>query len=405
MRILVSFPYALGAVGVGRTALSQVNGLAARGHKVFVAAPGVADAAVVHPEVRVFETLKVAGQRVPRRLAGQARRELIHDLRTRLWLRWLHREAPLEVLHSWPLSGASTMRAAGRLGIVVVREAPNTHTGHAYDVVEREAASLGLVIPKGNSHYRDPDHLAREEREWALADAILAPSEAVAESFVARGFAPERVVRHRYGCELPELTMPGDSGRAVQALFLGAAEPRKGLHHALAAWRRSVASHQGTLRIAGSFMPGYRECIEELLDGSGVEVLGFVDDPRGLLAQSDVLLLPSIEEGSAIVTYEAQAVGCIPLVSHQAGALLEAGRHGLVHEAGDVDTLVEQLDAVSQDLDLRESLREACLAERARLGWDVAASELERAYRMVIARKRGLSGCSTPTGVDHVEPD
>ena len=57
------------------------------------------------------------------------------------------------------------------------------------------------------------------------------------------------------------------------------------------------------------------------------------------LARADVLLLPSLEEGSALVTYEAQVAGCVPLVSTAAGALLDDDVHGLLHEPSDVATL------------------------------------------------------------------
>lgn len=385
MRILLSFPYALGRVGVGRTALEQANGLARRGHDVLVAAPLLARGAVLEEGVVLHQTRLLGGRRIPQRLLRRPTwSRALHDLRTTAWLRAQQQSARIDVLHAWPLSGARTMHAARGMGVTVLREAPNTHTAHAYDVVEREAASLGLVVPAGNSHARDGGHLAAEQREWDAADAILAPSDAVAESFLERGVGP--VIRHRYGCELPPVPTASRPDRPLHALFLGAAEPRKGLHHALAAWTRSRASRDGRLRIAGTFMPGYREHLEPLLRSAGVEVLGFVDDPAALLRDADVLLLPSVEEGSAIVTYEAQAVGCVPLVSHQAGALAEPGAHALVHEAGDVCTLVAHLDAVAADRALLARLRANCLRDRARLSWDAAAGALEDAYRAAVDR-------------------
>ena len=66
--------------------------------------------------------------------------------------------------------------------------------------------------------------------------------------------------------------------------------------------------------VCGRFVPGYRELLAPLLDQPGVEVLGFRDDVPRLLRNADVLILPSVEEGSAAVTYEAQASGCVLLV-------------------------------------------------------------------------------------------
>lgn len=386
MRVLLAFPYALGRVGVGRTAQRQAEGLAALGHEVFVSAPLVATP--IDPRVRVLQTLRVGGHRIPSRLlrARGARQEL-QEWRTTRWLRQLSSEAPLDILHAWPLSGTRAMRAAHQLGVTVVREAPNTHTGHAYDVVEREAERLGLTLPADNSHHRDPAHLAAEQREWDLADAILAPSEPVEESFIAKGFPPDRIVRHRYGCDLGPVPSERREG-PLRAAFLGAVEPRKGLHYALRAWSESVAAEDGTFTIVGRWMDGYREALGELRQARGVVEAGFVDDPSALLAEADVLLLPSVEEGSALVTYEAQAAGCIPLVSRQAGAFVTGGVNALVHEAGDVAALTAHLDLLHGDAESRARMRAACVADRERLGWSEAASTLVDAYRIAVYRAR-----------------
>ena len=58
-------------------------------------------------------------------------------------------------------------------------------------------------------------------------------------------------------------------------------------------------------------MPAYRESLETMLATSELEVAGFTGDAMGALGAADVLVLPSIEEGSALVTYEAQAAGCV----------------------------------------------------------------------------------------------
>ena len=43
-----------------------------------------------------------------------------------------------------------------------------------------------------------------------------------------------------------------------------------------------------------------------------------------------VLVLPSFEEGSALVTYEGRACGCVLVISDRAGAPAEAGVDALV---------------------------------------------------------------------------
>ena len=67
------------------------------------------------------------------------------------------------------------------------------------------------------------------------------------------------------------------------------------------------------------------------------------------MRDADVLVLPSLTEGSALVTYEAQAAGCALLVSEAAGAPCEHRREGLVHAPGDVAALTEHFRRVDSD--------------------------------------------------------
>ena len=72
---------------------------------------------------------------------------------------------------------------------------------------------------------------------------------------------------------------------------------------------------------------------------------------------ADVLVLPSFEEGSALVTYEARAAGCVLAVSDRTGAPATHGHDALVHPAGDVAALQGHLGALHRDGALREALR------------------------------------------------
>jgi glycosyltransferase involved in cell wall biosynthesis len=373
--ILYSFPHALGAPGIGWTAWNQVNELVRAGHDVHVVA-----ASIARPVAGVISSttsLSIAGRRVPHRVMGRDRALAWHD---RIAARAVSRRSP-EVVHVWPLAAARTIEAARRRGIPTFREVPNTHTEHAYDVVARESARLGLTPRQGASHTADPRRLATEEREWASATALLVPSDAVATTFLERGFDESRLRRHRYGCtpDVP-VTRRAHDRPGLTAVFLGRVEPRKGLHHALDAWLASAASGRGRLLVFGAVDDDYGALLSDRLDHPSVELRGVTSSPIDELARADVLLLPSLEEGSALVTYEAQVAGCVPLVSTAAGALLDHDVHGLVHRPGDVATLTAQLDLLDADHATLGRLSAAAMAHAPELSWAAASRSLVAAY-------------------------
>ena len=387
LSILYSFPLRIGEPGIGWTAWNQVTELVAAGHRVHLVAGSIGRP--IGGLASVTTSLSVGRMRVPHRLIGRERAFAWHD-------RVAARSAAvlsLDAVHGWPLGSRRTFDQARLRGVPSLREVPNTHTHHAYTVVAAEDASLGLIAPTGSSHAFNARRLAEENAEWSSATALLVPSDAVANTFLACGFAPERLLRHRYGYR-PSVAPRGAARPTADpftAVFLGRGEPRKGLHYALQAWVGSTASQRGRFLIFGEMRDDYRRVLAPLLAHPSVEERGFTRDPDLVLAWADVLLLPSIEEGSALVSYEAQAVGCVPLVSVAVGAVLDDGVQGLVHEVGDVDTLTRQLDLVSGDAGVLSTLRAAAIAAAPRLTWSAATDALVAAYRQAAVLERGSS--------------
>jgi glycosyltransferase involved in cell wall biosynthesis len=392
VRVLYSFPDEIGRAGIGTTAYQQVHEVALQGVDVTLYCGSTR---VAFPSnVKVLTTLSLAGRRIPHRALGVDRAYRYHDLRVARAVRRLGRS--IDVVHCWPRATVHTCRAARAVGVPCLREVPNTHTAHAVEVVAREVETLGMTASrKAFSHVLSPKILALEEREYDEADILLVPSEYSRQTFVARGVPAGKLRLHRYGYDVDRFftgsdDVPRPSHRPFTAIFVGRCEPRKGLHLALRAWLDSGAANGGRFIICGSFEPGYREAIEPLLAHPSIEVRGYVPDPAALMRESDVFCFPSIEEGSALVTYEARACGCVLVVSEAAGARSEHGVTGLVHEPGDVAALTRDLRALYEDPALVERLRSAALERAEDLSWRAAAEELVAVYRAAAAGEAAL---------------
>jgi glycosyltransferase involved in cell wall biosynthesis len=392
MRVLYSFPDALGAPGIGTTARHQVEGLLAQGIEVSVWCTSLR--CDLPDARRVVTTLGRGGVRVPHRALGGDRAYRYHDLRVARALKRLAGE--IDVVHVWPRASLHTARAARALGIRAVREAPNTHTGYAFDAVVRECELLGIAPPPGHSHTFDARRLRHEEAEYDAVDVILCQSEFSRATFVERGVPAAKVAVHQNGTDIARfrpVLEPRPVDRPLTALFAGRLEPRKGLHYALRAWALSGAGERGgRFVICGEFVPGYREVVAPLLEQPGVEVRGYVPDLSELMRRTDVFVLPSVEEGSALVTYEAQASGCVLAVSDATGARCEHRRTGLVHPARDVDALAAHLHELDSDPALLQRLRAATVERLDDLTWDRSAREQAGVYAAALAGELGIAG-------------
>jgi glycosyltransferase involved in cell wall biosynthesis len=257
--------------------------------------------------------------------------------------------------------------------------------------VQQECDRLGVALPPDHEHAFNADILRKEEEEYRLAYRLLCPSEFVVQTFLDQGFEREQLVRHIYGFD-QRVFFPAprsqDATKGLTVLFVGVCAVRKGLHYALEAWLKSPAHRDGTFLIAGDFLPEYREKLAPLLADPSVRVLGHRNDVPDLMRRSDILVLPSIEEGFGLVCTEAMGCGCVPLVSNACTDICQHLTNALVHRVGDTTTLTEHLTMLWQDRSLLERLRSAALDGLTDITWDAAGVKLLDVYKAVIAAKK-----------------
>jgi glycosyltransferase involved in cell wall biosynthesis len=297
----------------------------------------------------------------------------------------------IDVIHTWPLGARETLKTAAKLGIPTLLERPNANTRFAMDVVQQECVRLGVPLPPDHEHAYDTEKLRWEEDEYALADYLLCPSDFVVKTFLDKGYPKKKLLRHLYGFD-ENVYYPEEKSqhRGLRALFVGVCAVRKGVHYALEAWLQSPVCKDGTFLIAGEFLPAYAERLGSMLSHPSVRVLGPRNDVPDLMRNSDILVLPSIEEGFGLVIAEAMGSGCVPLASDACTELCRHMETGLVHRVGDVPTLKEQLTMLHTDRALLKKLRAESLRCAQEITWGAAGIKLLQVYRQTIADSKPM---------------
>lgn len=384
MRVLYSFPFRIGAERICTTAWHQVTGMAGAGAGVTVCTGSLGR--LLPSRISVHTTLARGCFRIPIRFLGRSKACQFHDCLT---AGWLERHAgEIDLVHGWPLASLRTIRMAKRLGIPFFLERPNAHTAYAYEAAEEECRRLGIELPPGHDHQFNRESLAREEAEYAETDFLLCPSEFVARTLIDHGLEADKLLRHHYGFDenrfSPGCQNPTDK-RGLVMLYAGVCEPRKGLHYALEAWLESGAHRRGKFLVCGEFVPGYAEKLATMLDHPSVEVLGHRRDLPELMRRADLFVLSSVEEGSALVTYEARSSGCVLLVSDGAGAVCEHMENAMVHPMRDTGALANDIGKVDRDREFLARLRESSLSTIGEITWIGAGKRLVGVYSSKIA--------------------
>lgn len=398
IRVLYSFPHKIGADRIAYTAWQQVNGLAAAGTDLLVF-PGAVHRSL--PDgVRVQPTLARGKLRIPYRALGRIRALAMHDYIVAQRLKRLRNQ--VDIVHAWPLGSVRTLETAASLGIPAVLERCNAHTRFAYEVVRDECDRLGVSLPPGHEHEYNDEILAIEEEEYRRSFRLLCPSEFVVQTFRKYGFSDEKLARHFYGYDEstfhPSASF-AESKHPFTMLFVGVCAVRKGVHFALEAWLKSPAHRDGVFLIAGEFLPSYQQKLASMLAHPSVRVLGHRRDIPELMRQSDVLVLPSIEEGFGLVCTEAMGSGSVPLVSDACTDLCKHEENSLVHHVGDVAALSEHISSMYRDRAFRLRMRETGLETVKRLTWTSAGVRLSDVYRETIGMYRSCRGNQKPVPV------
>lgn len=191
----------------------------------------------------------------------------------------------------------------------------------------------------------------REEAEWAAADVVLCGSDFVRNAVVNRSGIDERTRVVPYGfspASVDRSTRHPCAEGPLRVLCVGASL-RKGIGDLTAAARR-VARGAATVTVVGRIQLTSRgsAAISDVLELKGPVPRS---EMTGIYRDSDVLVQPSICEGSAMAVYEAMASGLPVIATPNAGTVVRDGIDGYVVPPRDPDAIAECVEGLASDRD------------------------------------------------------
>lgn len=263
----------------------------------------------------------------------------------------------------------------------------STHQRFQQEIVAEEFRLWGATQPAA-----DPRDTAREEAIYAAADAITVPSTAARRSFISMGVPAAKLHVIPYGVRLdrfaPSAEPPADE---FSVLFAGAVGLRKGIPYLLKAFANLRATRK-RLRIVGDIQDELRPLLSKLPQND-VEFLGSLPQPElaRWMSRSHVLVLPSVEEGLALVQAQAMACGCPVLCSIATGGedLFTDGVEGFIVPIRDPAALTDRMQRLADDPALQQGMRTAALARVQHLGgWSTYGDHWTALLTDLLSRQR-----------------
>lgn len=260
----------------------------------------------------------------------------------------------------------STFRAARERGLSRFYELPIAYWETAQRLLREEAERLPAWAPTLQAPDDPEEKLVRKTEELRLADLVVCPSRFV-ESSLPQG---TRSIVAEFGSPpVPSQIAVRSEDGPLRLLFAGTMTQRKGLADLFAAMRL-LNRRDITLSVLGTPLAPlsfYRDAWPHFLHESPrphAQVLALMDS-------CDVLVLPSIVEGRALVQQEALSRGLPLLVTPNAGGedLVVAGETGWLVPIRDPAALADRIAWFADHRRELPAMREAARRQAAARTW------------------------------------
>ena len=270
--------------------------------------------------------------------------------------RYLNSFKDQDLAYIWPGTSVDIYKTIKSAGHMIFTESINTHQAIAKKILDAEFYRLGLKP----DHGIDEISIANECAKLALVDYVFSPSSEVTKSLLQAEVLGEKIIQSSYGLNQNDMLLPQEIASRAQrteltAIFIGRIGIRKGVHLLLDYWVKSGV--KGRLKLVGSIEPSARHLVEPYLNRHGIEHVPFTSDLRSVYLNADVFLLPSLEEGSPLVTYLALGAGLPSIVSPMGGGgIINDGYEGLILDPHNADGWIDSIRKVFSDTEFRQKI-------------------------------------------------
>ncbi len=279
---------------------------------------------------------------------------------------------PPAVVYAYEDAGEATFAAARKVGAQCVYELPIAYWQTTQRLLHEEAARLPEWRRTLGGIDDPAEKLERKVREIEGADVVVVPSRFVLDSLPPHIRTGRRCVVAPFGSPLPVDPSAHHSrpvSSRLRVLFAGAMSQRKGLADLFAAMRLLGHSDVELVVMGSLYAPlsFYRD-----------QYAGFVYEPPRphhqvleLMRSCDVLALPAIVEGRALVQQEALASGLPIVVTINAGGddLIDEGRTGFLVPIRSPEVLAERLAWFADHRESLPGMRQYAIAKAEATGW------------------------------------
>jgi glycosyltransferase involved in cell wall biosynthesis len=353
-RVAVVYGTPPGIGGLGHSVSAGITAVADGNHEVYALGPGASQPWSL-PGGMPAATWINSPPGIPRWMTRytwlrwrSGQQTLLRDARLGRWAVGKVSRLRPSSCYLFTLVALETLRWCRPEGISTVLDNPNGHIRNFQQICEAESLRwfgkkyrghpTGAMVERGEEEYRLVDRI-RVYSDWGKAN-------------MTRFGVPEdkiHVLRQTVNLERfrPPPQRPAVEG-SLRVCYVGSLDLRKGFVYLLKAIRAIGAKHI-RLQIAGA--TGDRDCARLLArESAGLQVECGPGNSLPVYQDSELFVVPTLEDGLPFVLVEGLACGLPVIVTREAGAseCVRPGESGWVVPAGDFEAIATALEEALQ---------------------------------------------------------
>ena len=280
-----------------------------------------------------------------------------------------------EVIYGYEDGCVESFASARQRGVRCVYDLPIAYWKTVRRLLTDEAERLPAWEPTLLGTRDSSEKCDRKSRELESADAVICPSRFVYDSLPETTRAQKECVIAPFGSPLPIVRTAGGNDK-LRVLFAGTMTQRKGLADVFTAFKILKRSDVELVVIGSpvASMRFYREQYAHFRFEPTRSHEGVME----LMRTCDVLLLPSIVEGRALVQQEALSCGLPIIVTPNAGGadLIEEGVTGFLVPIRSPEIIAEKIGWIADNRSELGSMQRAAMRKAAEYSWESYGEKL-----------------------------
>jgi glycosyltransferase involved in cell wall biosynthesis len=287
-------------------------------------------------------------------------------------------------LSSFSLRG---MRKAKKMGAITVLDHGSSHILYQ-DAILREEYARFNVIPK-IFQLAHPKIIEKELKEYAEADYITIPSLFVKRTFLEKGIPESKLIHVPYGVDLSVFHQIPKEDNVFRVIFGGGICFRKGVHYLLQAFSE-LNLPNSELLLLGSVSEEMTPFLEKYKGHYKQMSYRPILELHKWYSQGSVFVMPSLEEGLAMVQPQAMACGLPIITTTNSGAedIVRDGKDGFIIPIRDVEKLKEKILFMYNNPEICKQMGQSA-KERVSSGftWDDYGRKIVSEYERILNEK------------------